>query len=198
MNACEVRLDLDKSRTYRRYRPVVLRRGELGACELRATVTDHGVEVDTDGLTPLLVARMRGGAYCRQSGTWDESVAVIDIDERYFASVSGRAAVAYVELRDDGGELIATTQDFPLMTLENADGGGLPESYDSEIERVIRDADEEVDDAISRADSAIDDAVSGANDAAQRAIDAAQSFAQGTVVITSEQIDTMFADDGGD
>lgn len=205
MNTCEVMLDLDKSRKYRRYKPVVLRRGEVGACVLRATVTDHGVAVDTEGTTPLLVAKVRGGGYCRQSGTWDDGAAVIEVDERYFASVVGHALTAYVEIRDDAGELIATTQDFPLTTLDNADGGELPESYDTEIERVIQSASDDVDDAIeradtavddavSRADDAVDDAVSRADDAAQRATDAAQAFSQGTVVVTDEQIDAMFAD----
>lgn len=152
MNACEVRLDLDKSRTYRRYRPVVLRRGELGACELRATVTDHGVEVDTEGLTPFLVAKMPSGSYYRQSGSWDDGVAVIAVDERYFASELGRAPLAYVELHDDDGEIVATTQDFPLTVLENADGGEIVEPYDSEIEDAIA----RVDDAVDRVDEEIE------------------------------------------
>lgn len=181
MNACEMRLDLDKSRTLRRYRPVTLRVGELGACELRATITDHGVAVDTDGLTPFLVARMPSGVYYRQPGEWDDGIAVIAVDERYFASEAGRARTAYVELRDDGGELIATMQDFPLLVLGNADGGELAESYDSEIE-----------DAISRVDEAIEDADDAWSDLMERAETAVERLEASLTSLTTSDIDMLF------
>lgn len=170
MNRYDIVLDLDKSRTYRRYGPVVLRQGESEACQIAATITDHDAEMETDGLTPYLAAQLPSGDYYRQTGEWEDGVAVVTVDESRFASVTGRALMAYFELRD-GDELIATTQDFPMKTVAEVTGNGeIAEPYDSLIE----------------------DAVTRANDATERVNEVLESLDERFSVITDEQIDELF------
>lgn len=163
MNRYSIGLDLDKSMHYRRYRPVTLRQGDENGCQIAATITDHGSSVDQT-LTPYLVAQLPSGSYYRQSGSWDDGAAVVNVDERHFASETGKAVTAYFELRD-GADVIATTQDFPLRTIPNATGdGSIAEPYDSAIEDAIASAN----DATTRAESSIaemDRAMSGLRDA---------------------------------
>lgn len=152
MNRYDIALDLDKSLRHKRYMPVVLRQGDRNGCQIAVTITDHGGDVD-QSLVPYLVAQLPSGSYYRQSGTWEDGVAVVDVDEPHFASETGKAVTAYFELRD-GADVIATTQDFPLRTIPNATGdGSVAEPYDSAIEDAIA----SVNDATERAESGIEE-----------------------------------------
>lgn len=139
MNRYELALDLDKSAelSCKGFKPVVLRQGENEACEIAASITDHGKRMPTEGLTPVLAAKMPSGTYHRQDGTWVDGKAFVEVDEAYFASEIGEAW-AYFELRDYAEHVMATTFKFPMWTLANVTGDGEPaEPYDSEIEAAI-------------------------------------------------------------
>lgn len=174
MNRYDIVLDLDKSRSYRRYGQVVLRQGESEACQIAATITDHDEAIEPEGLTPYLTAQLPSGDYYRQTGEWEDGVAVVTVDESRFASEIGRALMAYFEIRD-GDELIATTQDFPLKTIAEATANGeVLEPYDSLIE----------------------DAVAKANDATDRVNAALEELDGRFVIVTDEQIDELFGQVG--
>ena len=171
MNTYKLALDLDKTKKFTSYQSVVLRQGELQGCVIEATITDHEGKIDTDGLTPYLVAKMPSGSYYRQSGEFLDGVAVVAVDEQYFASETGKALMAYFELRDDGNEVIATTIDFAMRTMPNATGDGeIAEPYDSAIE-----------DALAEIGEAVD--------AANELID---GFYASLAVLTDEDVDALF------
>lgn len=169
MNRHEIALDLDKAATRRRFTPVTLRQNDLHGCEIAATIYDHGTPLERPELSAFVVIGLPSGSYYRDACEWDGTVAVVTIDESLAASELGKARPAYFELRD-GGEVIATTQDFPVTSIPSATGGDVPEPYDSLIENAISDA----------------------NAATARADAAADRFDEGVIMLTNEQIDAMF------
>lgn len=187
MNRYEIALDLDKTATRRNFAPVVLRQNDLHGCEIAATITDHGKPVAQEGLAAYFALKLPSGAYYRASAEWDGTVALVVIDEHCAASELGNAVPAYFELRD-GTEVIATTQNFPVRSIESATDGPPAESYDSLIEQALDD----IADAIDKAEKDVDAAVDLADAATDRANAAADRFDEGVIVLTNEQIDEMF------
>ena len=187
MNRHEIALDLDKTATRRNFAPVVLRQNDLHGCEIAATITDHGKPVAQEGLVAYFALKLPSGAYYRASAEWDGTVALVVIDEHCAASELGKAVPAYFELRD-GTEVIATTQNFPVRSIESATDGPPAESYDSLIEQAL----EGVAEVVEQAESDVSDAVGRADDATDRANEAADRFDEGVIVLTNEQIDALF------
>ena len=144
MNRYDIVLDLDKSNVYKRYMPVIIRQGDKGGCDVAATIKDHGKPFANESLTPYLTAKLPSGSYCRQRADWVDGIVVVSVDETHFAAELGLAKTAYFEFRD-GDSLIATTQDFPLKTIECATDGEVAEPYDSAIEDAIERMNELVD-----------------------------------------------------
>lgn len=205
MNRYEIALDLDKTATRRNFAPVVLRQNDLHGCEIAAIITDHGKPIGQDGLAAYFALKLPSGAYYRASAEWDGTVALVVIDEHCAASELGKAVPAYFELRD-GTEVIATTQNFPVRSIESATDGPPAESYDSLIEQAIDraeialdtadDANRRAEDAIGSIDTAIDEMTEDANERVTEAIgrldEAIASLDEHVVVLTNAQIDEMF------
>lgn len=116
--------------------PIVVRRGEYGDTQLRITILgDNNTAYDLAGKTIHFCAKFAGEHWIRAAMRAEGSQAVYTVDTA-FASMAGRAAVSYVEVKSSAGVL--PTDTIPLYVLENADASGTElEEYKNTVDALL-------------------------------------------------------------
>lgn len=164
MNVETLELDLGK-------RPgseptVFCRKGEKGALTLRATIADHGAEVDLSAFGVFFDCVTPDGRLVSDEATSKEgSTAVCTLNEAAMAT-AGLCKAAYFRLVGQDGS-VSTTQDVRIAVLPSAfDAEGVAEAYVSEIERLLEECRSEFDANEAARQEASEAATKRANDAA--------------------------------
>lgn len=91
---------------------VTVRRGDLGALRIEATVLDHGVPLDVSGWTASFLVRMPSGEFAESSCEVDGGGVRFTMPS---LSTAGRSTSAYIELERDG--ISVTTQDVEVRVV---------------------------------------------------------------------------------
>lgn len=164
MNVETLELDLGK-------RPgseptVFCRKGEKGALTLRATIADHGAEVDLSAFGVFFDCVTPDGRLVSDEATSKEgSTAVCTLNEAAMAT-AGLCKAAYFRLVGQDGS-VSTTQDVRIAVLPSAfDADGVAEAYVSEIERLLEECRSEFAANEAARQEASEAATKRANDAA--------------------------------
>lgn len=145
---------------------VFCRKGEKGALTLRATIADHGAEVDLSAFGVFFDCVTPDGRLVSDEATSKEgSTAVCTLNEAAMAT-AGLCKAAYFRLVGQDGS-VSTTQDVRIAVLPSAfDADGVAEAYVSEIERLLEECRSEFAANEAARQEASEAATKRANDAA--------------------------------